>query len=124
MEEIYDFPQCMIYNEYYHIFCKVFNLAEKREKIRVLKEGIIIEIRNKEEGHNVPHIHACYQGDNISISLIDGEILAGNIPRKNQKIAVDWVMENLESLRTKWENKHGIIKFPDMNFKISNVWKE
>ena len=91
---------------------------EKRERIAVIREGIVIEIRNKEDGHSTPHIHAHYQGDNISISLIDCSVLAGNIPRKNQKIALDWVKNNLDELRTKWENKHGIIIFPDMNAKI------
>lgn len=122
MCEIYEFPKCMIYNEYYHVFCKVFNLVEKREKIQVIKDGIVIEIRNKEMGHKVPHIHASYQGDNISISLIDGEVLAGNIPRRNQKIAVEWVMENLDLLRNSWENKHGIISFPDINMRIPRSW--
>ena len=101
-------------------FCDVFDLGEKREKLQILKEGIVIEIRNKEDGHNVPHIHAHYQGENISISLIDGEVLAGNIPKKNQKIAVTWVIENLEMLRASWENKHGLIKFPDMIIKIQS----
>lgn len=55
---------------------------KKRERIAVARDGIIIEIRSKEDGHNVPHIHAHYQGDNISISLIDCRILAGNIPKK------------------------------------------
>ena len=88
-----------MYRDYYHVFCKVFNLAEKREKIKVIKDGIVIEIRNKEEGHNIPHIHASYQGENISISLIDGKILAGNLPKRNAKIAVEWVMENMDLLR-------------------------
>lgn len=123
MIEVYEFPQCMKYCKYYHIFCKVFNLGEKREKLQVLKEGIVIEIRNKEDGHNVPHIHAHYQGENISISLIDGKVLAGNIPKKNQKIAVEWVIKNFEMLRTTWENKHGVIKFPDINIKIPSNWK-
>ncbi len=105
-------------------FCDVFDLGEKREKLQILKEGIVIEIRNKEDGHNVPHIHAHYQGENISILLIDGEVLAGNIPKKNQKIAVTWVIENLEMLRASWENKHGLIKFPDMIIKIQSDWKD
>ena len=122
--EIYDFPQSMKYRDYYHIFCKVFNLGEKREKIAKLKEGIVIEIRNKENGHNVPHIHAHYQGENISVSLIDGKVLAGNIPKKNEKIAVSWVKDNIETLRITWKNKHGIIKYPDMNIKIPDEWKD
>lgn len=122
--ETYEFPYCFKYKQLYRVFCEIFELGEKREKIEVLKAGIIIEIRNKEAGHNVPHIHACYQGENVSISLIDGKVLAGNIPKKNQKIAVAWVLENKEMLRTTWENKHGIIKFPDMNIKIPNSWNE
>lgn len=122
--EICEFPQCMEYVQVYRIFCDVFDLGEKREKLQILKEGIVIEIRNKEDGHNVPHIHAHYQGENISISLIDGEVLAGNIPKKNQKIAVTWVIENLEMLRASWENKHGLIKFPDMIIKIQSDWKD
>lgn len=116
--EIYKFPRSMEYREYYFGFCKVFCLGEKRERIAELKDGIVIEIRNKEAGHNIPHIHAHYQGDNISISLIDGKVLAGNIPKKNQKAADLWVMENREELRKRWENKHGIIIFPDMNARI------
>ena len=103
-------------------FLQGFNLVEKREKIKVIKDGIVIEIKNKQDGHNTPHIHASYQGDNISISLIDGEILAGNLPKRNQKIAVEWFKENLDSLMEKWENKHGIIIFPDMNIKIPSSW--
>ena len=51
-------------------------------------------------------------------------MLAGNIPKKNQKIAVAWVLKNKEMLRATWENKHGHIKFPDMNIKIPNSWKD
>ncbi len=120
--EVYQFPQCMKYVRYYSAFCNVFNLGEKREKIKTIKDGIVIEIRNKEKGHNVPHIYAHYQGENISISLIDGSVLDGNIPKKNQKIAVEWVINNLDMLRITWENKHGIIKFPDMNTKIPSDW--
>lgn len=115
--EVCEFPKSMEYSQLYRVFCDVFDLCEKRERIQMLKDGIIIEIRNKENGHHVPHIHAHYQGDNISISLINGEILAGNIPKRNQQIAVTWVLDNIDMLRTKWENKHGLIKFPDMNVK-------
>lgn len=46
--------------------------------------GIRFEIRPKEDGHNVPHCHAHYQGQNVSISLIDCSVLAGNIPKDKQ----------------------------------------
>ena len=88
--EVCEFPQCMEYVQVYRIFCDVFDLGEKREKFQILKEGIVIEIRNKEDGHNVPHIHAHYQGENISISLIDGEHGLIKFPDMIIKIQSDW----------------------------------
>ena len=121
--EIIEFPKSFIeYREYYTDFCRILGLMEKREEIQRLKDGVIIEIRNKESGHNTPHIHAKYQGRDISISLIDGTILAGNIPAKNERIAVEWVKENLGILREKWNDKHTIIKYPDMNAIIPEEW--
>lgn len=121
--EIIEFPKSFIeYREYYSSFCRILGLMEKREEIKRLKDGVIIEIRNKEGGHKAPHIHAKYQGRDISISLVDASILAGNIPAKNKKIAVEWVKENLDILREKWNNKHTIIKYPDVNAIIPEEW--
>ena len=68
--------------------------------------GIRFEIRPKENGHNVPHCHASYQGQEISISLIDCEILEGNIPKPKQRFAVDWVRRNLPILQAHWNKYH------------------
>lgn len=50
--------------------------------------GIRVEIRPKEKGHNEPHCHAAYQGQEISISLITCEVLEGNIAKPKQRFAV------------------------------------
>ena len=43
--------------------------------------GIIISLYFfDDERHKLPHIHAKYQGDEASFSIIDGEILGGSIP--------------------------------------------
>ena len=84
--EVCEFPQCMEYVQVYRIFCDVFDLGEKREKLQILKEGIVIEIRNKEDGHNVPHIHAHYQGENISISLLMGKYWLEIFPRRIRRL--------------------------------------
>lgn len=65
--EVCEFPKSMKYVQLYRVFCEVFDLGEKREKLQMLKDEIVIEIRNKEDGHNVPHILVHYQGENISI---------------------------------------------------------
>ena len=68
--------------------------------------GIVFEIRPKEQGHNVPHCHAHYSGNNISVSLVDFSILAGNIPPKQAKIASDWVKGNIDILKKYWNTYH------------------
>lgn len=80
-----------------------FELYEIRA--RVGKEnGIVFQIRSNEKNHSLPHIHAKFGDYNISISIETGEVLAGNLPPKNQRIAQKWVMENKEKLLTDWNN--------------------
>lgn len=68
--------------------------------------GIRFEIRPKEQGHNVPHCHACFENQNLSISLIDFSILAGNIPQQKVNFAVRWVKENIDVLKVHWDKYH------------------
>ena len=66
--------------------------------------GIVFEIRTKEHNHTIPHVHAVYGEYNISIAIGTGEILSGNLPRKNRRIAVDWVLAHQNELMTKWKD--------------------
>lgn len=84
------------------VFREVFQWRDTVERTH----GIRFEIRPKEKGHNVPHCHASYQGKEISISLIDGEVIAGNIPKQQQSFAVKWVMLNLPTLQSCWDKYH------------------
>ena len=68
--------------------------------------GIFFEIRPKEQGHNVPHCHACYGNQNISISLRDFSILAGNIPSHKARFAVRWAKDNIDVLKRYWNKYH------------------
>lgn len=68
--------------------------------------GIRFEIRPKEMGHNTPHCHACFENQNISISLVDFTVLAGNITGNCQRFAIMWVKENAEVLRQHWNKYH------------------
>lgn len=68
--------------------------------------GIRFEIRPKENGHNVPHCHASYQGQEISISLIDCKVITGNIPKQKQRFAEKWVELNLSILQSYWDKYH------------------
>lgn len=66
--------------------------------------GIIIRmymIDNKH--HNTPHFHAKYAEFEASISLPDGEILAGNLPKKQLRLVQAWVELHKDELMANWE---------------------
>lgn len=52
-----------------------FEIPFKYAKI-VNKEGIVIEVRTKEQGHNIEHCHVTYKDKEVSISLVDYKILS------------------------------------------------
>ena len=81
------------------------NVYHRRDTVE-RTHGIRFEIRPKENGHNVPHCHASYQGKEISISLIDCAVIAGNIPKQQQRFAVEWVKLNLPVLQSCWDKYH------------------
>lgn len=80
-----------------------FMIMEIRERVGEIR-GIKFEIRTKEGNHIIPHIHAAYDKYNVSIEIETGKILAGNLPRPQQKIASDWVVRNRENLLGKWNS--------------------
>ena len=89
----------------FNFLYSIFELSESRGKVGQYKQ-IFFEIRTKEQGHNTPHLHAHYENKNISISLEDFSVLAGNIPEKQKKLAIQWTKENIKSLQSKWDEYH------------------
>ncbi len=66
--------------------------------------GIIIRfylIDNKQ--HGLPHIHAKYAEFEASISIEDGEILAGKMPRKQLRLIQAWIELRRDELLADWE---------------------
>lgn len=66
--------------------------------------GIIIRmflIDNKH--HNLPHIHAKYAEFEASISIMEGEILAGELPRKQLRLVLAWIELHRDELLADWE---------------------
>lgn len=82
---------------------RVFEIYNIRARVGEEK-GVIFEIRTNEQNHSLPHVHAAYGEYNISINIESGEVLAGKLPKKNQRIAVDWVLSHKEKLMTDWKN--------------------
>ena len=69
-----------------------------------------IFIKSKEQGHNEPHIHVKYQNIEVSFSILSGEMLAGKLPTKNQRLIKDWILENADMLSQKWNELSDGIK--------------
>jgi hypothetical protein len=51
----------------------------------------------------LPHIHAKYQGQEASFSILDGELLSGEIPPNKIKLVQAWIEIHRESLLADWE---------------------
>lgn len=66
--------------------------------------GIIIRlylIDNKH--HNTPHIHAKYAEFEASIGIAEGDILAGELPRKQLRLVLAWIELHKDELMADWE---------------------
>lgn len=56
-----------------------------------------------DERRKLPHIHAKYQGRNASFSIVDGTMLAGEIPISKAKLVQAWIEIHREALMADWE---------------------
>lgn len=55
------------------------------------------------ERHNLPHIHAKYQGRSAAFSIVDGELISGDIPLGKMRLVQAWIEINRESLLADWD---------------------
>lgn len=62
--------------------------------------GIIVTINP--EDHEPPHIHVRYQGHEAAFTF-DGEVLAGELPRKQRRLVQAWIELHADELEADWE---------------------
>ena len=66
--------------------------------------GIIIRMYLIDnQHHNIPHFHAKYAEFEASIRIEDGEILAGDLPRKQLRLVQAWTELHQDELQADWE---------------------
>jgi len=53
--------------------------------------------------HNLPHFHAKYAEFEASISIEEGEVLAGELPRKQLRLVQAWLELHRDELQADWE---------------------
>lgn len=66
--------------------------------------GIIIRMYLiDKQHHHLPHIHAKYAEFEASISIEEGEILVGELPRKQLRLVQAWIELHRDELMADWE---------------------
>jgi hypothetical protein len=66
--------------------------------------GIIIRMYYFDnQQHNLPHIHAEYGESRAVFSLVDGELLAGELPKNKRKLVEAWIEIHREELIADWQ---------------------
>lgn len=66
--------------------------------------GIIIRMFFQDtDQHNLPHIHAEYQGDMAVFAIETGELLAGSIQKSKIKLVDAWIEIHREELMADWQ---------------------
>lgn len=64
--------------------------------------GMVIYMLFKDIGqHHKPHVHV-YYGEYEAAIAVDGELLAGSLPRKQLKIIVGWLAFHEEEVYKAW----------------------
>ncbi|QAU24633.1 DUF4160 domain-containing protein [Dyella sp. M7H15-1] len=53
--------------------------------------------------HHAPHIHARYAEFEASVSISEGEILAGELPKKQLRLVQAWIELHRDELIADWE---------------------
>jgi hypothetical protein len=65
--------------------------------------GIIIRLYLLDNRHHkLPHIHARYAEYEASISIQEGEVLAGELPRKQLRLVQAWIELHRDELVANW----------------------
>ena len=65
--------------------------------------GIIVRMYCAPSEHNPPHIHVHYQSYKATIDIHTCEIIDGELPKKQAKLATAWAEIHQEELMADWE---------------------
>jgi hypothetical protein len=66
--------------------------------------GIVVRLfREIESPHHRPHLHAQYQDAQVVLALDTIEVLAGQLPRRQQRLLEAWVELHQAELLAAWQ---------------------
>jgi len=65
--------------------------------------GIIIYLYfYDDKEHKTPHIHAEYQEDKVVISIPDGNVISGEIPKNKLRLVKAWIEIHKDEIMANW----------------------
>lgn len=83
--------------------------AGKAIKTNLFSNNVRIEIREKENGHNIPHFHVSIKGGgDASYEIETCKKIIGNIDSKKEKKILEWAAKNKKMLADTWNLYHSI----------------
>ena len=59
----------------------------------------------QQKEHQPPHIHVAYAEYSASLTIEDGEVLEGDLPKKARMLVNEWMELHREQLRKIWETQ-------------------
>jgi hypothetical protein len=63
--------------------------------------GIVIGMFYSE--HGVPHFHATYGSDKVSVEIVGARVLGGGLPPRALRLALEWARLHERELLENWE---------------------
>jgi len=67
-------------------------------------DGFKIIIHQETERHHLPHFHVKYNEFNISINILNLEIIVGNLPKNILRKVIKWAKKNQQKLKDEYNN--------------------
>ena len=67
--------------------------------------GMTIKIYFMSKEHNPPHIHVIYGEFTSAISILNYEVLDGDLPQKALNLVIEWIKLHKEELLDIWESQ-------------------
>ncbi len=65
--------------------------------------GIVVTLYfGESETHSTPHLHARYGDHKAAVSISDGRVLAGRLPRRQLRLLQAWIEIHREDLLQNW----------------------
>jgi hypothetical protein len=66
--------------------------------------GIEIILRPRETCHWLPHFHAIYGDEEVSIGISTLEVLAGQMNRRALALVIEWAFQHRPELQAAWDD--------------------